>query len=483
MTIARSRRADNQDQSTGKEKLTARSIEEIRTIDVALTNFALDLDKRSSPFTWMWAKRGDDGGGDTRNSVSRTHHKTILHPLSTTFEAGKLNVIMGPSGSGKTSLLNALALRLPNNPTTGTRYRPAGTVTFNGARPSDAVIRSVCAYVCQDDDALLPSLTVRETLRFAAGLRLPSFLSTSEKNSRAEAVLFKMGLKDCADNLIGNNDLVKGISGGEKRRVSIAVQILTDPRILLLDEPTSGLDAFTASSIIEVLKGLAAEGRTLILTIHQARSDLFGAFGNLLLLARGGKVVYSGAAGGTLGYFGRLGWDCPRNTNPADFVMDLVTVDLQVQKQEEEGRRRVGALIEAWEKGDKTAAGERLEAISEEKTAANTHLSVNDNGEQVQQPQRRSNGKTHLSTPAELGALVRKRTSFMAASPLLMRRAFINFRRQPQLLLARTMQVIGLAIVMTVFFAPLKADCKPPLVFSPLPAYFVSISHCNFPTC
>ena len=84
-----------------------------------------------------------------------------------------------------------------------------------------------------------------------------------------------MGLKDCADNLVGN-DLVKGISGGEKRRVTIAVQILTDPRILLLDEPTSGLDAFTASSIMEVLQGLAQEGRTLILTIHQARSDRIG---------------------------------------------------------------------------------------------------------------------------------------------------------------------------------------------------------------
>ncbi|KAF3763128.1 hypothetical protein M406DRAFT_347013 [Cryphonectria parasitica EP155] len=401
MTIARARAAEN-DLSAGKEKMAARSIEEVRTIDVGLDQFALALDKRSP-----WGKK--------------LPRKTILNPVTATFEAGKLNVIMGPSGSGKTSLLNAMALRLHNN--ISTRYRPSGRMMFNSAEPSASVIRSVCSYVCQDDDALLPSLTVRETLRFAAGLRLPGFMTKAQKHARAEDVLLKMGLKDCADNLIGN-ELVKGISGGEKRRVTIAVQILTDPRILLLDEPTSGLDAFTASSIMEVLRGLAAEGRTLILTIHQARSDLFGHFGNVLLLARGGRPVYSGAADHMLTYFGRLGRDCPRNTNPADFVMDLITVDLQEQKREEETRKTVDSLVDTWNK----------------------------------HPRRRSSGKAHLSTPAELGALVRHRTSFRTSFPLLMHRAFVNFRRQPPLLLARLMQVIGLAVVMTLFFAPLGHD-------------------------
>lgn len=431
ITIARSRVPEN-DLSAGKEKMTARTIEAIRTIDVGLDKFALDLEKRSP-----WGKR--------------LPRKTILAPVTSTFEAGKLNIIMGPSGSGKTSLLNAMALRLRNNTTT--RYRPSGRVVFNGAQPSDAVIRSVCSYVCQDDDALLPSLTVRETLRFAAGLRLPSFMSKAEKLSRAEEVLLKMGLKDCADNLIGN-ELVKGISGGEKRRVTIAVQILTDPRILLLDEPTSGLDAFTSNSIMEVLRGLAAEGRTLLLTVHQARSDLFGHFGNVLLLARGGRPVYSGAASAMLAHFGRLGQECPRNTNPADFVMDLITVDLQEERKEEETRKTVGLLIEAWDshiKDPRAAApiDDRLEPITEEKprSAAGDENAV-----------RRSNGKTSLATPAELGALARHHTSFTTSFPLLMHRAFINFRRQPSLLLARLMQVIGLAIVITAFFAPIQSD-------------------------
>lgn len=232
MTIARARNSDG-DLSAGKEKMTARSIQEVRAIDVGLDKFALALDKRSA-------------------LGKKLPTKTILNPVSATFQAGTLNMIMGPSGSGKTSLLNAMALRLKNS--FGTRYLPSGSLKFNDAVPSDSVIRSVVSYVCQDDDALLPSLTVLETLRFAAGLRLPSWMSKEDKYRRAEEVLLKMGLKDCADNLVGS-DLVKGISGGEKRRVSIAVQILTDPRILLLDEPTSGLDAFTANSIMEVLQG------------------------------------------------------------------------------------------------------------------------------------------------------------------------------------------------------------------------------------
>lgn len=440
MTISRARVSDR-DFSAGKEKMAARSIEEIRAIDVGLDGFALAVDKKSP-----WGKK--------------LPRKTILNPISATFEAGKLNIIMGPSGSGKTSLLNTMALRLNNSG--GTRYRSSGKVTFNGAEPADSVVHSVCSYVCQDDDALLPSLTVRETLRFAAGLRLPAFMSTTEKDARAEEVLMKMGLKECADNLIGN-ELVKGISGGEKRRVTIAVQILTDPKVLLLDEPTSGLDAFTASSIMEVLRGLAAEGRTLILTIHQARSDLFRHFGNVLLLARGGKPVYTGAATEMLRYFGQLGRECPRNTNPADFVMDLITVNLQDQQREAETRNAVETLITSWNKRVSTGQAavaegdldDRLAPITEEKT----NISSKDpNGGQDLIKTRRHQSKARLSTPAELGTLVRRRTSFAVSFPLLSRRAFINFRRQPPLIMARLMQVIGLAIVLTLFFAPLRSN-------------------------
>ncbi|KAI1489856.1 ABC transporter [Biscogniauxia mediterranea] len=453
MTIARARAADT-DLSAGKEKMTARSIHEVRAIDVGLEKFALQLDKRSI-------------------SGKKLPTKTILHPVTATFQAGVLNVIMGPSGSGKTSLLNSMAQRLHS--TIGTRYRPSGRITFNDAAPSESVIRSVVSYVCQDDDALLPSLTVRETLRFAAGLRLPSWMGKREKYQRAEEVMLKMGLKDCADNLVGS-DLVKGISGGEKRRVSIAVQILTDPRILLLDEPTSGLDAFTASSILEVLQGLANEGRTLILTIHQARSDVFNHFGNVLLLARGGSPAYAGPAKEMLGYFSGLGYHCPEHTNPADYALDLITVDLQEAKREAESREKVKRLIESWAKVMeeprliRASTVPRLENIdeAEERDAEASEWTEKQAEQQAEgaviekRPSipapRQSFHKSHLATPAELGALVHKRASFLTAFPLLLHRAAINFRRQPPLLLARTMQVVGLAIVLTLFFAPLHHD-------------------------
>jgi ABC-type multidrug transport system ATPase subunit len=395
-------RSQDEDLSAGKEKMTARLAEEVRTVDIGLDKFGLDLDKR----TFLGRSLPT---------------KTILQPITATFQAGSLNVIMGPSGSGKTSLLNAMALRLRNSP--GTRYRPYGDMTFNGSVPSDSVIRSVCSYVCQDDDALLPSLTVRETLQFSARLRLPSFMTAVQKKQRAEEVLLKLGLKDCADNLVGS-DLIKGISGGEKRRVSIAVQILTDPRVLLLDEPTSGLDAFTASSIMEVLQGLASEGRTLILTIHQSRSELFQQFGNVLLLARGGSPVYTGNASGMLPHFSSLGFPCPTTTNPADFALDLVTVDLQDSSREETTRTRVQNLVASWSGGDFTSA---------------------------QNP-------AIISTPAELGALVRKSSSFFSAYPILVHRASINFRRQPLLIVARIMQVTGLVCYQIMFLSSNSAN-------------------------
>ena len=392
-------RPSNTDASAGKEKMTARSADEIRTISIRLEAYALDLEKRS------FRKRTT---------------KAILKSLTADFQPNMINVIMGPSGSGKTSLLNSMAGRLRDD--ISTRYKKSGSMTFNGLAPSEDVVHAICSFVTQDDDALLASLTVRETLRYAAGLRLPKWMSKEQKLQKAEEILMKMGLKDCADNLIGN-DLIKGISGGEKRRVSIAVQILTEPRILLLDEPLSGLDAFTALSIMDVLRGLASEGRTLIVTIHQPRSDLFRHFGNLLLLARGGHPVYAGRAENMLSHFAAQGYGCPQHVNPADFALDLITVDLQHESREAASRAKVRKLIESW----------TTDMFPIVRTGS-------------------------IITPAELGSLARAPTSFMAAFPILARRATKNFFRQPDLLVARIMQVVGLGIVLALFFAPLRND-------------------------
>lgn len=400
MGIAQARKTEG-DLSAGKEKLVIRQ-NETRKVAISLDSYALEIRKR-----------------DIFKRKSRI--LTILRPITAEFRPGELNVIMGPSGSGKTSLLNSIARRLRGS--FGTQYRVYGDMLYNGAVPSENVIRSVTSFVTQDDDALMPSLTVRESLRFAAGLRLPRWMSSEEKNRRAEEILFKMGLKECADNLVGN-ELIKGISGGEKRRVTIAIQILTDPKVLLLDEPTSGLDAFTAMSIIEVLKGLAAEGRTLVMTIHQARSDLFQHFSSALLLARGGYPVYTGEGEKMLPYFGSLGYECPKTTNPADFVLDLITIDLQQEDREITTRERVQHLISNW--GTK--------ALELTRTSS------------------------HIATPAELGSLRRQMLPFTITYPLVLHRSAINFWRQPPLVMARSMQIVGIAIIMALFFAPLQND-------------------------
>lgn len=400
MSFSQAQKTDN-DASAGKEKMTVRSLEEVRTVHVSLHHYSLDVEKRKS--------------------MREKSQISILKPVTASFDPGVLNVIMGPSGSGKTSLLNLMACRLHSSMTA--RYQTHGEMLFNGAVPSEGVIRSICGYVSQDDDSLLPYLTVRENLHFAAGLRLPTHLSKEEKVQRAEAILLKMGLRDCADNLVGSA-FVKGISGGEKRRVTISIQILTEPRVLLLDEPTSGLDAFTASSIVDVLRGLAEEGRTLILTIHQSRSDLFKHFGNILLLARGGHPVFAGKGSQMLPHFVGLGYACPVATNPADFALDLITVNLQDSTKEAASREKVQSLISSWEN--------------------------------TSPPCRRIS--SHIATPAELGSLARAVTPFHIAFPLLLRRSFINFRRNPPSVIARTTQVLGFCIILTLFFAPLKSD-------------------------
>jgi ABC-type multidrug transport system ATPase subunit/ABC-type multidrug transport system permease subunit len=399
MSVSKAQKIDT-DASAGKEKMTAvRSLDEVRTVHVSLHDYGLDVERRKS--------------------VMEKSQIPILKHVTATFEPRVLNVIMGPSGSGKSSLLNGMGCRLHNSMTT--KYQTHGEILFNGAVPWEGVIRSICGFVSQDDDSLLPYLTVRENLHFAAGLRLPTHLSKEEKVQRAEAVLLKMGLRDCADTLVGNA-LVKGISGGEKRRVTISIQILTEPRVLLLDEPTSGLDAFTASSIIDVLRGLANEGRTLILTIHQSRSDLFNHFGNILLLTRGGSSVFAGKGSRMVPHFAALGYECPVATNPADFALDLITVNLQQSVQEARSRETVQSLISSWDN--------------------------------ARPPIRRVS--SHIATPAELGSLARAVTPFRIAFPLLLRRSFINFRRNPPSVIARTTQVLGFAILLTLFFAPLQ---------------------------
>ncbi|CAI5537048.1 unnamed protein product [Closterium sp. Naga37s-1] len=265
-------------------------------------------------------KRGGTavGGGAEAGAGGKAgaevREKEILHGISGSVAPGEVLAMMGPSGGGKTTFLNVLGGRFKQG-------NMAGTLTYNDLPYSKALKRKL-GFVTQDD-IFFPHLTVRETLMYAAVLRLPKELSWAEKVQRADETITELGLDKCRNTVIGG-PFLRGISGGERKRVSIGHEILINPSMLLLDEPTSGLDSTTALRIIQVIQNLAKSGRTVVTTIHQPSSRLFHAFDKLLLLSEG-NVIFFGQAADAMGYFGRLGFEPLFATNPADFLLDLAT--------------------------------------------------------------------------------------------------------------------------------------------------------------
>ncbi|GMI53440.1 hypothetical protein TeGR_g3569 [Tetraparma gracilis] len=242
--------------------------------------------------------------------------KQILRNVTCSFKPGTLTAIMGPSGSGKTTLLNLVSGHMSVGRVTGSRLLNRSPLPSSSY---DSFMRSQ-AYVEQEDNLLFPTLTVWETLCFAALLRLPESSPIGDKLARALAVLREVGLGEAADSPVGGPSL-KGISGGQKRRLSIAIELLRSPASLICDEPTSGLDATTSLQLIQSLKLLAKQhSRTVVTTIHQPRSEIFELFDNVVLLGKGGHVIYAGPAKNNMVTHVHL----PDYDNPADFVIDAM---------------------------------------------------------------------------------------------------------------------------------------------------------------
>lgn len=237
--------------------------------------------------------------------------KTILNGITGWVCPGEILAMLGPSGSGKTTLLTALGGRL-----TG---KLSGKITYNG-QPFSGPMKRRTGFVAQDD-VLYPHLTVIETLVFTALLRLPNTLTQAEKREQAEHVVAELGLGRCQNSMIGG-PLFRGISGGEKKRVSIGQEMLVNPSLLLLDEPTSGLDSTTAQRIIATVKRLARGGRTVITTVHQPSSRLYHMFDKVILLSEGYPIYY-GPASTALDYFSSIGFSTHVTVNPADLLLDL----------------------------------------------------------------------------------------------------------------------------------------------------------------
>ncbi|XP_039661492.1 broad substrate specificity ATP-binding cassette transporter ABCG2b isoform X2 [Perca fluviatilis] len=250
---------------------------------------------------------------ETRFCRKRGPEKNILNDVCGIMRPG-MNAIMGATGSGKTSLLDVIA----------GRKDPAGLKQGKVLVDGEAVtseLRLSSAYVVQDD-ILMGTLSVRENLLFSANLRLnPRHHSSSDKKSRVDAIIQDLGLTDCADTKIGT-EFLRGVSGGERKRCSIGMELITSPSLLFLDEPTTGLDSNTANCIINLLHRLSRKGKTVIFSIHQPRYSIFRQFDHLTLMHKG-EVVYAGAAAHALEYFTNLGYQIQSFDNPADFFMDI----------------------------------------------------------------------------------------------------------------------------------------------------------------
>ncbi|XP_064387241.1 broad substrate specificity ATP-binding cassette transporter ABCG2-like [Halichondria panicea] len=269
------------------------------------------------PTGWPWAKS----------------NKVILNSVSGVMSPG-LNAILGPTGSGKTTLLDILADRKSSS-------RVSGSVLVNGRLREDN-FRFKTGYVVQDD-IVTGSLTVKENFMFSAALRLPSSTSWAQREERVATVIQELGLERCANQKIGT-EFFRGVSGGERKRTNIGMELIIEPQVLFLDEPTTGLDAYTAVSVVQLLKRLGSTGnRVVVMSIHQPRYSIFKLFDTLTMLSLG-NTVFHGPAHQALPYFNRLGYECEEHDNPADYFLDIINrCELTLKDEKTESTPLLGA--------------------------------------------------------------------------------------------------------------------------------------------
>ncbi|CAE6438340.1 unnamed protein product [Rhizoctonia solani] len=379
--------------------------------DMDISRQRIDVEVQNLGLTWTKTSLF------TRNKTE----KQILSDVNAVFPSGQVTAILGPSGAGKSTFLQLLASR-KMNAGLGAGFKSQGDILFNG-RPVGKSMREQVAFVEQEDDYHLPALTVRETLHYAAILRLPKSMSRKSKIARAEEVTKMLGLDLCADNLVGG-ELLKGISGGEKRRLSLAVQMINDPAVLIVDEPTSGLDALTANNVMTALNDIARSGRTIILSIHQPRSDIYvDKLDNIVLLVKGGLVAYAGPRTEVGPTLASAGYPIPPLYNPADWLLDLASVDLRGDR-EAVTRERVANLVEFW---------------------AGTH-------HEKQEVELREKGVEMM----QIGGQEDRFTPMWIALPLIVERMTKNLWRQQAVFWVRLQQLPFLGVLFLLFYQRLK---------------------------
>uniref|UniRef100_A0A3B4WC86 ATP-binding cassette, sub-family G (WHITE), member 2a n=2 Tax=Seriola lalandi dorsalis TaxID=1841481 RepID=A0A3B4WC86_SERLL len=336
-----------------------------------------------------------------------------------------LNAIMGATGSGKSSFLDVLAARKD----------PAGLsgeVLIDGA-PQPPNFKCLSGYVVQDD-VVMGTLTVRENFSFSAALRLPSSVTQEEKEQKVNKLIQELGLSRVADSRVGTQ-LIRGISGGERKRTNIGMELIIDPSVLFLDEPTTGLDASTANSVLLLLKRMANNGRTIILSIHQPRYSIYRLFDSLTLLVTG-KQVYHGPAQSALEYFSDIGYTCEPHNNPADFFLDVINGDSTAV---------INSSVDR-EDSDSVSMSRRgiEEKLVEEYRSCQHYKQTKAELERIIQ------GKPTTTTAAS--RTITYNTSFLTQFRWVLKRTFRNLMLNPQTSVAQVAVTLFLALVVGAIF-------------------------------
>ncbi|XP_036327733.1 LOW QUALITY PROTEIN: ATP-binding cassette sub-family G member 1 [Rhagoletis pomonella] len=245
----------------------------------------------------------------------------ILHDVCGEFKSGRLTAVFGPSGAGKTSILNVLSGFKASG--------VSGKFTFNDKERNLLAFRKSSCYIPQDF-ALLDLLTVQETMNDSADLKLPTKIVTSEKQKIIDDILMILNMDKCRHRLVRN------LSGGERKRLSIAIELVTNPPVMFFDEPTSGLDSVASLQVINYLRRLALENRIIVCVVHQPSSRLIKLFDDVIVMSRG-QVLYSGAEREMIPTFETAGFAFPNYYNPADFALEISS---------EEHNEKISNLIE-----------------------------------------------------------------------------------------------------------------------------------------
>ncbi|KAJ3326983.1 hypothetical protein HDU76_012450 [Blyttiomyces sp. JEL0837] len=239
--------------------------------------------------------------------------KTILQGVTGEIRSGRMTCIMGPSGAGKTTFMSVLM---------GKVKRTGGELRINGVPAEMESFKKIIGYVPQDD-VMLRELTVKEIILYSARARLPGSWTSKEIEEHADNVIKVLNLAHVAHSPLGD-ELTRGVSAGQRKRVNIGMELAAVPLALFLDEPTSGLDATSALDVADVLHSISKLGLTIVSVIHQPRVEIFERFDDVLLIAPGGRTAYLGPVDKAQGYFEALGFYFEPDANRADVLMDIL---------------------------------------------------------------------------------------------------------------------------------------------------------------